>query len=431
MMTRFQTKMAAGEPLRVLYLNDLGFQFGAGVATMRQIQSFVRRGDTIMGLCYADSEQSSFQTPLGLGNTGEWLGFNCLHTLHAQKCGLARDELSDVLCGVAAGSYPDLIIVGNIHSAYWPISLIPKLRRLGVEVITFMHDCFYATGRCAYAGPCRKYLVGCDAECPTADDYPALDPKLIAPAWAERRAVFGPPHRVPLVTNSRWTQRFVAQAIPEAKVDLVHYGIDTELYSPKNKLEARRLLGLPAEGLILLGGAINLLDVRKGGACLQQVFSRLAPEVHRVVFGANSGSLPGVRAMDLQYSQRRIKLLYQAADVFVNTSLEEAFGQMMLEAAACGLPIAAFEAGGVVDIARHGVNGLLAPPGDVAQLQKAVEFFLNDAEARRDFGLAGRNIAVNEFSLDRQAENWTRYLQTLAACPPKPSKVAEARLAAV
>jgi hypothetical protein len=431
MTGRFQRKMAASEPLRVLYLNDLGFQFGAGVATMRQIQSLVRRGDTVMGLCYADSELSSFQSPLAPDNAGEWLGFHCLHALHGQKCGLAADELGDAICGVAAGSYPDLIIVGNIHSAYWPVSLIPRLRCLGAEVVTYMHDCFYMTGRCAYAGPCRKYLVGCDAQCPTAHDYPALEPKLIAGAWAERRKVFGPPHRVPLVTNSRWTQRFVSQAIPEAKVDLIHYGIDAELFVPKNKAEARRLLELPADGLIVLGGAINLLDVRKGGACLQQLFGRLAPEVHRVVFGTNSTSIPGVHAIDMQFSQRRIKLLYQAADVFVNTSLEEAFGQMMLEAAACGVPIAAFDAGGVADIARHGVNALLAPPGDVAQLQKAVEFFLNDAAARRDFGLAGRNIVLHEFSLDRQAENWTRYLRGLAGCSSVAQKRAAPQLAAL
>jgi glycosyltransferase involved in cell wall biosynthesis len=87
---------------------------------------------------------------------------------------------------------------------------------------------------------------------------------------------------------------------------------------------------------------------------------------------------------------------------------------MMLEGAACGLPIVAFDAGGVSDIARQGLNVLLAPVGNTEELIKATEVFVNDAPARERFGNEGRRIAVNEFSLARQAENWTRYLTDLA-----------------
>ena len=97
-----------------------------------------------------------------------------------------------------------------------------------------------------------------------------------------------------------------------------------------------------------------------------------------------------------------------------DTSLDEAFGQMMLEAAACSLPIVAFNIGGVTDICRDGVNALLAPAGDTEALLKATEFFVRDPATRERFGNEGRKIAVENFSLARQAENWTRYLVELA-----------------
>ena len=119
-------------------------------------------------------------------------------------------------------------------------------------------------------------------------------------------------------------------------------------------------------------------------------------------------------AIGLLSRQRTIRLIFRAADIFVNTSIEEAFGQMMLEAAACGLPIVAFDTGGVSDIAREGINALLAPVGNTEELIKATEVFVGDGPARERFGNEGRRIAVNEFSLACQAENWTHYSTELA-----------------
>ena len=73
--------------------------------------------------------------------------------------------------------------VGNLHAANWPFSLLPALRGIGCRVITFLHDAYLYTGRCAYPGTCQLYLAGCNDTCPTADQYPKLAPERIAGAW--------------------------------------------------------------------------------------------------------------------------------------------------------------------------------------------------------------------------------------------------------
>jgi len=213
-----------------------------------------------------------------------------------------------------------------------------------------------------------------------------------------------------LAVNSSWTKRFALDAIPDARVDVLHYGVDTEVFSPGDKAEARQRLGIPEDQIVILGGAVNLQDSRKGGAYLERLLERLGDQVHGVVLGANSAGIAGAQAIGLLWSPRNIRLIYRAADIFVNTSLDEAFGQMMLEAAACGLPIVAFDTGGVADISRPGINALLVPVGDTEGLIKATESLVHDPAARERFGNEGRRIAVNEFSLAHQAENWTRYL---------------------
>ncbi|HKQ38516.1 MAG TPA: glycosyltransferase [Verrucomicrobiae bacterium] len=405
-------KLERGTPLRVLFLNDLGFQFGAGIATVRQVQSFVLRGDRVMGLCSSPpgpEEHFELNRP---GVMGEWLGTHAVPEL-GRKRFYSNEQAAQRLALEAAGAHPDVIIVGNVHNARWPVTFLEPLRSTGAEVLAYMHDCHFATGRCAYAGPCKMYQTGCNETCPTAPQYPALAPELIHNAWLERRRIFGK-GGIPLVTNSDWTRRFALDAIPDARVDVIHYGVDTDLFSPGDKADARRRLGIPDDRVVILGGAVNLQDARKGGIHLQTLFQRLGQRALGVVCGANSDQIAGGQGLGLIFSQRKLRLLYRAADIFVNTSLDEAFGQMMLEAAACGLPIVAFNIGGVTDICREGVNALLVPAADTERLIKATEFFVHDADARQRFGSEGRKIAVENFSLRRQADNWTRYLTTLA-----------------
>ena len=409
---KLSRKLESGDPLRVLFINDLGFQFGAGIATARQAQSFVLRGDQVMGLCSAPPAPEESHELNRPGLSGEWLGTHAVPEIGRKRV-CSNAQAARRLALEAAAAYPDVIIVGNIHNARWPVTFLDPLCATGAQVIAYMHDCHFATGRCAYAGPCKMYQTGCNETCPTAHQYPVLAPELIHDAWLDRRRVFGK-GGIPLVTNSEWTRRFALEAIPESRVDVIHYGVDTDLFSPGDKAEARHRLGIPEDRVVILGGAVNLEDVRKGGTHLQALLQSLGQRAYGLVCGANSDDIVGAHAVGFIYGQRKLRLLYRAADIFVNTSLDEAFGQMMLEAAACGLPIVAFNIGGVTDICRDGVNARLVPVGDTEQLIKATEFFVSDPASRERFGNEGRKIAVEHFSLACQAENWTRYLSELA-----------------
>ncbi len=78
--------------------------------------------------------------------------------------------------------------------------------------------------------------------------------------------------------------------------------------------------------------------------------------------------------------QRTLALAYSAADVFVAPSRAEAFGQVALEAMACGTPVVAFNVGGLPDMVRPGLTGLLAAPEDATALGEAISIILSDRE---------------------------------------------------
>ena len=74
--------------------------------------------------------------------------------------------------------------------------------------------------------------------------------------------------------------------------------------------------------------------------------------------------------------------IYAQADVFVSPTYAEGFSNTVLEAMACGLPVVAGRAVGVVDCVRDGENGLLHEPGDVAGLAAQLRRMTADAALR-------------------------------------------------
>lgn len=87
-----------------------------------------------------------------------------------------------------------------------------------------------------------------------------------------------------------------------------------------------------------------------------------------------------------------------AHDVFIWPGVREAYGLVYLEAQAVGLPIVAFDSGGVSATVRSGETALLAPEGDEAALAAALLRLLDDDVLRRTMGAAARRFALDERS---------------------------------
>jgi glycosyltransferase involved in cell wall biosynthesis len=326
------------------------------------------------------------------------------------------DRIIETLVEAACAQAPDVVVVGNLHGAKWPLSLMPALQAAGLRVVAFMHDCYLMSGRCAYPGECRLYETGCNETCPTAHEYPVLEPVKIPAAWRLRREILCGPRGVPLATNSAWTLRTARSALPGLRHGAVlYYGLDERLFREIDRGLARRILGIPEDAFVVLAGAVSLADARKGGRILYDAIRALSREAVFLLFGLGIPEIPNVVPFGFVRDFRKMPVLYSAADVFLGTSLEEAFGQTFCEAAACGRPSVAFRVGGIPEVARHDVNArLLAEPsteGVVEELRRLKA----DPELRAELGRAGRKMVEEEFTLLRQGERWVQFLDSLPA----------------
>jgi glycosyltransferase involved in cell wall biosynthesis len=92
--------------------------------------------------------------------------------------------------------------------------------------------------------------------------------------------------------------------------------------------------------------------------------------------------------------RRRVVELFRAADATILSSSWENFPHTVVEALAVGTPVLAMEAGGVAEVVRDGVNGLLVPAGDTPALADAVRRYFGDAELRERLrGQAAPSVA--------------------------------------
>ena len=108
--------------------------------------------------------------------------------------------------------------------------------------------------------------------------------------------------------------------------------------------------------------------------------------------------------------------VYAGAALVCLPSWREGVPRALIEAAACGRALVASDVPGCREIVEHGVNGLLVPPRDAASLADALRRLLEDTALRRRMGAAGRELAVQEFSLERvNAETLALYDSLLAA----------------
>jgi glycosyltransferase involved in cell wall biosynthesis len=138
----------------------------------------------------------------------------------------------------------------------------------------------------------------------------------------------------------------------------------------------------------------------------------------RAELEAKAASLPG--AVTFAGHRDDVMEVLDAADVLLHPSRVDAFPGALLQALAAGVPVVASAVGGIPEIIKDGVDGVLTPPSDGPQaLADALEPLLANAPRRRALALAGRARFERHFTARHWATRMRRvYEQALAASAP-------------
>ena len=194
----------------------------------------------------------------------------------------------------------------------------------------------------------------------------------------------------------RWTAAFVTPSEALAEYLRVHARIPEVFVVPNGVDTARFAPGGPG------GGGLLWLGLMEPVKRLDVLLDALEASGRRAVLAGDgplrsmveARALPGVTLPGFVADPRP---LFAAADAFVLSSAAENMPLALLQAMACGLPVVATSVGGIPEVVRDGVDGVLVPPGDAAALAAAFD------RLTPEMGASARQRVVESFSIERCA----------------------------
>jgi glycosyltransferase involved in cell wall biosynthesis len=178
----------------------------------------------------------------------------------------------------------------------------------------------------------------------------------------------------------------------------------------------RGLFGLPVDKKLILFGAMNAFDERKGfkhlinALKLLQGDREVVKNSELVVFGTSRPQNELDKMFKTHYlgklsDELTISLAYSACDAFVAPSTQDNLPNTVIESLASGVPVVAFNIGGMPDMITTGYNGYLAEPFSAEGLAKGIATILNDGDA---LGKNAREKAIQNFTPSNVAEQYQR-----------------------
>lgn len=246
-------------------------------------------------------------------------------------------------------------------------------------------------------------------------DYKQLDAKI----RRVKTKAFNQLDKLNIISPSQWMLD-IAQSQPfleKFQHTRIPNGINLSLYKPLDQTEARKKFSLPQDKKIILFLAENIQNKRKGFDLFSKALQQVTPEESLVLFVGNHEHFTlDFPHQKLRYIKEDSKLaeIYACADVCVVPSLEDNLPNTMLEALACGVPVVAFDTGGIPDMVIPYETGLLAPAQNHQILGKKINELLSNEQLHQTLSLNARKKAINEFSLDIQTQSYIEiYRQVL------------------
>jgi len=282
----------------------------------------------------------------------------------------------------------DIIHLHWINHAFLRPEDLARLSSLNKPIVWTFHDSNAFTGGCHVRYDCDHFLKEC-GDCPVLK-YSGPDDSSHR-IWKRKAKAYGKMD-LTIIAPSKWMADSVKKSslLGASNVINIPNTLDTKVFKPTVKSEARAKLGLHPDKFIMMSGFMpSRKDLHKGTPYLIEAIElfikdhRVSPDlVELVVFGnrdeKNVPEFPiHTTFLGTISDDEKLALCYSAADVFLAPSLEDNLPNTVMESLACGTPLAAFTTGGIPDMIKHKHNGYLAEYRSSADLAAGIAWIYN------------------------------------------------------
>lgn len=294
----------------------------------------------------------------------------------------------------------DIIHCHNLHGRFFNLNTLVAMSEQKPVVWT-LHDEWALTPHCAYTLEGTTLKNGLYV-CPSIDTNPRLLWDNTATLTKKRIALYAKLQAY-IVTPSHWLfNRVKNTALASKPIECIPNGIATSIFVKTNKTAARKKLNLPLDKkIVLFLATAGKANTWKGWVYTKAVLDRFSQnsEVLFLSVGNFVTERPETTMVEYRlhvHDPHELALYYSAADVLLFTSIAENFPLVLLEAQSCGLPVIAFDVGGVREIITDGVTGYICRYQNVDDLATGVK----------------KLLSLDTVSLERMSQAATLAIQT-------------------
>ncbi|BAQ61645.1 glycosyl transferase [Geminocystis sp. NIES-3708] len=426
--------------MKIIHLNTFDIAGGAARAAYRLHEGLLKIGkeSQVLSLYKTSSDHHVLEYPLdkSLNNSD----FNYSNYIQKYYINHNRTPISNTLFSLGYSGFNvaelESIVSSDIINLHWITSgflsplTVKKILDLGKPVVWTLHDMWSFTGGCHYTAGCQGYESNC-LNCPQiSEDIFNLPSYLLK----EKIEYFNHSH-LTIVTPSQWLAKCAkkSQVFQNHRIEVIPYSLDTNIFQPIDKLEAKSKLQFNLHDIILLVGAVTGKEKRKGFLELinslklcqnNHLFAELTKNniLKICCFGEPNDEFQNLGITVISFgninSDQELTLIYSAADIFILPSLEDNFPNTMLESMSCGTPVIAFDIGGIPDLIKDQVSGSIVPYNSIELMSEKIIQLISDRALCARMGKKSREIITKNYHLSVQANNYLQLYQELINNPP-------------
>lgn len=346
-----------------------------------------------------------------------------------------RTEISNTLFSLGYSGYDvshnEIVNNSDVINLHWITSgflspvTIRQLLDLGKPVVWTFHDMWAFTGGCHYSAGCEGYQQDCHF-CPQLqEDFYKLPYHLLQ----DKIELFSHPNLV-IVTPSQWLTECVknSQVFRHHRVETIPYSLDETVFYPIEKTEAKDKLKINPDTFLLLIGAMTGKEKRKGFAQLFTSLKLLKKDANinnlifndKIKFACFGEPSETLKELDIEVinlgniqQDKDLSFIYSAANLFILPSLEDNFPNTMLEAMSCATPVISFAVGGMTDLIKDNINGVLIPAYDLDLMGEKIIQLINNPSQCQVMGINARKEIETNYRLSIQAEKYSNLYDNL------------------
>ena len=286
------------------------------------------------------------------------------------------------------GFTPEFIFSGMTDGFMNSTDLLNLQQFTSSQVYNISVDMNHFTGGCHFAWDCKGYIEGCNA-CPAIKSEFEKNRAKINFETKYSNAKLG---NFKILTGSGWTMKQAKESLVyknQSEIININSLIDITILNSKSRPFAKKIFNLENEKFYILMGCQHAKDKRKGFEYLVESLkileNKLSPDLKNKIeviivsrdVSESFNEIPfSKKHIDYIKDYRLLSLLYQASDVFVNSSIEDSGPMMVSEALACGTPVVGFDMGVVNNMVITGYNGYKATLKDAEDLARGIETIL-------------------------------------------------------